>query len=187
MVSQYILGTDTFNEHYDLHKIARTLSIYNLVPYMLRCNFIRDTIQLTVTFRLYCITNTHDTNFEVDTTINFGNTICSIKNRQPDFFKMIIHGTQVLLSQINDLGWQSLPSRRTSLKVTIMYKNYNYLVFIPSYYLIPSNSNTQHQNFTYQLPYSRINSLFFPIYIRLWNSLDYESVNTSSLQQFKII
>ena len=59
---------------------------------------------------------------------------------------------------INDIEWQSLQSRRSTLKVTMMYKIIHNLVSIPSYYLVPSNSNTRHHNFTYQLPYSRINS-----------------------------
>jgi len=74
-----------------------------------------------------------------------------------------------------------------TLKVTMLYKIIHNLA---SHYPIPSTSHTRHHNFTYQLSYSRINShlySFFSSTIRLWNKLDYESVNKSSLQQFKTI
>jgi len=58
--------------------------------------------------------------------------------------------------EYNDLQWQSLQSRRATLKVTMLYKIIHNLVSIPSHYLIPNTSNTRHHNFTYRLPYSRI-------------------------------
>ena len=58
---------------------------------------------------------------------------------------------------INDLKWQSLQTRRTNLKIVMMYKIIHDLVSIPKvHYLIPCTSNICHHNFNYKLPYSRI-------------------------------
>ena len=66
-------------------------------------------------------------------------------------------------SLINDLQWQSLQSRRTTLKVTMLYK------IIHNFCIHPQ-------------------SLSHPLRtIRIWNKLDYKSVNKSSLQQFKTV
>ena len=71
----------------------------------------------------------------------------------------------------------------------MMYKIIHNLISIPkSHYLIPCTSSTHHHSSTYKLPYSRVNNhlfSFFPPTIRLWNSLDNETVNQVTLQQFK--
>jgi len=112
-----------------------------------------------------------------------------IQRRAARFVKNDYSWDTSVTSLIN-LQWKTLQSRRTFLNLTIIYKIIHNLVSITSHYLIPNNSNRRHHNFTYNLPYSRINShlhSFFPSSIRLWNSLDYKSVNKSSLQQFKTV
>ena len=117
------------------------------------------------------------------------NKIEKIQRRTARFVKNSFSWSTSVSSLINSLNWQTLQSRRSSLKVTMMYKIVHNIVSIhQGHYLTPCTSSTRHHNFTYKIPYSRVNShlySFFPSTIRLWNSLDSETVNQTSLQQFK--
>ena len=117
------------------------------------------------------------------------NKIDKIQRRAARFVKNNYSWSTSVSSLINDLNWQSLQLRRFNLKLIMMYKITHNLVSIPKdHYLTPCTSSTRHHNYTYKLPYSRINShlfSFFPSTIRLWNSLDSELVNQGTLQRFK--
>lgn len=117
------------------------------------------------------------------------NKIEKIQRRAARFSKNNYSWSTSVTGLINDLNWQSLQSRRSNLKLMMMYKIIHNLVTIPkNHYLILCTSSTRHHNFTYKLPYSRVNShlfSFFPSTIRLWNSLDSVTVNQETLHQFK--
>ena len=117
------------------------------------------------------------------------NKIDKIQRRAARFAKNNYSWSTSVTGLINDLNWQNLQTRRSNLKLIMMFKITHNLVSIPnSHYLIPCTSSTRHHSSTYKLPYSRVNShlfSFFPSSIRLWNSLDNETVNQVTLQQFK--
>ena len=117
------------------------------------------------------------------------NKIDKIQRRAARFTKNNYSWSTSVTGLINDLNWQNLQTRRSNLKLIMMFKITRNLVSIPkSHYLIPCTSSTRHHSSTYKLPYSRVNSHLFSFFlssIRLWNSLDNETVNQVTLQQFK--
>ena len=62
------------------------------------------------------------------------NKIQKFKDDQLGLLKMIIRGSYLsVISLINDLEWQSLQSRRATLKVMMMYKIIHRLALISSH------------------------------------------------------
>ena len=104
-----------------------------------------------------------------------------------------MHGTSNA-KLYEELGWQTLASRREQAKLSLMYKIIHKLV--PNYLqsIIPYDAN---QDFTYyttrqrfDLPHFRArtdlyNNSFFPSTVRLWNEIPIEIRNLPSLSLFK--
>ena len=90
---------------------------------------------------------------------------------------------------IEDLGWQSLQSRRNNPKLVVMYQITYGLVDIPvAGFLHPATPITRGRCLHYLAPYSRIDTYaysFLPSGIRLWKSLPEVLVTAPSLDIFK--
>ena len=92
-----------------------------------------------------------------------------------------------------ETGWETLSQRRTNKKLTLMFKIANNE--IPGYLknLLPNRvgDQTHHQlrnKQNYEVPYSRLcsyESSYFPSTLRLWNELDQDTRNSSSVLEFK--
>lgn len=98
-----------------------------------------------------------------------------------------------LNSLYTETGWETLSVRRVNKKLSLMYKIVNHEA--PSYLinLMPNRVNEQtpyqlRNNQNFDVPFSRLCSFensFFPSTLRLWNGLDLETRNSSSLMEFK--
>ena len=96
----------------------------------------------------------------------------------------------VVTSLLDDLGWQSLESRRKVARLTTMYKIVNDKIDIQARdYLTPVIRNSRSNNSkSFLRPHSRIQShkySFFPRTIVDWNSLPEKSINAPSLSIFR--
>ena len=85
-----------------------------------------------------------------------------------------------------ETGWETLSQRRTNKKLTLMFTIVNYLKNLPNrvgdqtHYQLRNNPN-------YEVPYSRLCSYknsYFPSTLRLWNELDQDTRNSSSMPDF---
>ena len=90
-----------------------------------------------------------------------------------------------------ETGWETLKQRRTNIKLTLMFKIVNKET--PGYLknLLPNRVRDQthyqlRNNQNYEVPYSRLCSYensYFPSTLRLWNELDQDTWNSSSVQK----
>ena len=81
------------------------------------------------------------------------NKIDKIQRRAAVFTKNNYSWSTSVTDHINDLNWQNLQTRRSNLKLIMMYKIIRNLASIPkSHYLIPCTSSTSHHSSTYKLP-----------------------------------
>ena len=91
---------------------------------------------------------------------------------------------------LEELGWESLESRRTKTQLTFMYKIINNLVDItPQPYLEPGNARTRsNHNLKFRQIQTKRDTFkfsFFPRTIPIWNSLPASSAEAPSLASFK--
>jgi len=92
---------------------------------------------------------------------------------------------------LEELGWESLESRRTKLQLTNLYKIHHNLLDIPaSKYLVPSTSFTRSKHsLKYDKKYSpssdHFKNSFFVSIINPWNSLPAVVAEAPSLALFK--
>ena len=78
------------------------------------------------------------------------NKIDKILRRAARFTKNNYSWSTSVTGLINDLNWQNLHTRRSNLKLIMMFKITHNLVSIPkSHYLIPCTSSTRHHSSTY--------------------------------------
>ncbi|CAC5402247.1 unnamed protein product [Mytilus coruscus] len=89
----------------------------------------------------------------------------------------------------DNLGWETLRSRRAKDKTILLYKIVNHLVNIPTEpYLIPTGVSTRGHNTRYLQPHCRklvYQHSFFPSAIRIWNYLPQPLVSLPTLGGFK--
>ena len=92
------------------------------------------------------------------------------------------HGNTI--KNMETLGWSPLIDRRTRLKMSMLYKIINNLIFVHPTDLVPNPRKPG----TFRVPSSSVNShlgSFFPSTIRLWNSVPHELRSKPSLDGFK--
>ena len=99
--------------------------------------------------------------------------------------------TSSVTAMLEQLGWQSLESRRLQQQLTMMYKIKHNLVgiLLPPVLLAPqaNTRRTDHDRFTQ--PQCRVNAYaysFYPRTVRAWNALPLSTVTSSSLATFKV-
>ena len=100
------------------------------------------------------------------------------------------HNTSSVTSMLDQLGWESLESRRTKAQLTMFYKIVNGLVDIPSdQYLTPMSSRTRStNNRKFRLPStstSYYRNSFFPRTVSTWNKLPSTTADAPDLVSFK--
>jgi len=100
------------------------------------------------------------------------------------------HNTSSVTSMLEHLQWETLESRRTKAKLTMVYKITNDLVDIPvSKYLSPGSSRTRANHTIKFLPLSTSTSYyrhsFFPSIIATWNNLPASIAESPDLVSFK--
>jgi hypothetical protein len=98
--------------------------------------------------------------------------------------------TTSVTSLLQDLGWESLESRRTKSQLTMLYKTINRLVDIPpDPYLHPASTRTRStHSMKFRQPPVRTNYFkysFFPRTIPIWNSLPASVAEAPSLASFR--
>ena len=87
-----------------------------------------------------------------------------------------------------ELNWPTLAERRARIKLKILYKARNGSIHIPSDILKPVSSLTRRNHLHYTIPQSEVNShlfSFYPITIRMWNSLPRHIKISTSLNSFE--
>jgi len=91
---------------------------------------------------------------------------------------------------VRQLELDTLKSRRSVAKATMIYKMKNTLVDIDtSNVLLPSIRSSRGVKSKFQVPHTRTNTLlhsFFPSAIRIWNNLPPEAANAEDLVAFKL-
>ena len=88
---------------------------------------------------------------------------------------------------LQQLQWSTLQERRAQTKVVMMYRIVYHLVDISSCHLTPTISVRGH-NMKFLVPYARTSiyqKSFFPVTIRLWNSLPQTVVSCPNIDSFK--
>jgi len=89
------------------------------------------------------------------------------------------------------LGWQPLAGRRADAKLYLLYKIVYGMVAIPAQnYLLPlARTSRLHHNKSFIVPHSNSDYhlySFFPHTIRLWNALPQYTVDSPTLDAFKV-
>ncbi|XP_052763343.1 uncharacterized protein LOC128223945 [Mya arenaria] len=113
-----------------------------------------------------------------------------VQRRAARYVTKRYHNTSSVTSMLEDLGWETLESRRTKAQLTMMYKIVNNLVDIQAdSYLTPSNRSTRtsnNRNFTQiSTSTSYYKFSFFPRTITEWNKLPSSIVEAPDLVSFK--
>ena len=96
----------------------------------------------------------------------------------------LIHGNTK--KNMDSLGWPPLQERRANLKLLMLFKIRNNIVYAPQEDLIPLRTPRRPHN--YFIPQSNVEThlqSFFPSSIRLWNSLPENIKSSDSLTSFK--
>ena len=92
-----------------------------------------------------------------------------------------------------ETGWETLSQRRTNKQLTLMFTIVNnetsgYLKNLLPNRVGDQTHNQLRNNQNYEVPYSRLCSYensYFPSTLRLWNELDQDTRNSSSMLEFK--
>ncbi len=92
---------------------------------------------------------------------------------------------------VSSLGLETLKCRRDHCRAIMMYKVINGLVDVQPKEgtIVPNQRSSQRQSAWFQIPFARTNVRlysFFPMAIRMWNSLPAAAINTPSLDAFKM-
>ena len=101
------------------------------------------------------------------------------------------HNTSSVTSMLNDLGWETLETRRTKSQILMMYKIiYDHVDISASYYLTTACSRTR-SNHTkkfrqFSCKTDTLKYSFFPRTVLSWNSLPCHLAEASSLAQFRL-
>ena len=89
---------------------------------------------------------------------------------------------------INTLRWNSLHSRRDTLRLQMMYKITHHIIDLKLPNYINYNPGiTRGHDYKLTVPFTRIDPYkfsFFPATIALWNKLPTEIVNATSIDSF---
>lgn len=91
-------------------------------------------------------------------------------------------------TMLEQLGWQTLESRRQQARIILGYKILNGLVAVPANQLIPAPVTTRGHSLRFTQISARTNYYkftFFPQFIVLWNSLPQQVVDSNTLALFK--
>ena len=88
---------------------------------------------------------------------------------------------------LQHLGWDSLTTRRSKSRLTMMFKITHGLVEVPHQHLVAGDSRTRGANKFREIPASKdaYRQSFYPRTIRQWNKLPPDITSTSSLEGFK--
>ena len=115
----------------------------------------------------------------------------SIQRRAARYVFNRYHQTSHVSEMLEELGWESLQSRRTKLKMCMAYKGFNDLCSLPlrNYvnFASVSTRNKAHQ-FAVIVPYARVDAYkfsFVPNFGTHWNTLPVSAVTAPSLKSFK--
>ena len=96
--------------------------------------------------------------------------------------------TDSVTAMIDELGWESLQTRRQRAKLTMMFRISHSLVAISQSPLQHLGAATRGHQQRYRIPYCRTSvykESFFPSSIRLWNALPDNITAVDSLEAFK--
>jgi len=119
------------------------------------------------------------------------NKLEMVQRRAVRYVTNNFHNTSSVSNMLFSLGWQSLAGRRADAKLYLLYKIVNGLVAIPAQnYLLPlSRTSRLHHTKSFIIPHSNCDYhrySFFSHTIRFWNALPQYTVNSPTLDAFKI-
>ena len=96
-------------------------------------------------------------------------------------------GSPIIMMQ--QLGWSTLEERRKQARAVTMYRIVHGQIAIPApVYLTPSMQSTRGRGSRFCIPAGCVDTFrhsFFPVTIRIWNSLPSDVVMSPSLEVFK--
>ena len=110
------------------------------------------------------------------------------ENHREEFEKVQKTAARFVLNRYDFTEGSTLAERRARIKLKILYKARNGLIHIPSDILKPVSFSTRRNHLHYTIPQSEVNShlfSFYPLTIRMWNSLPRHIKITTSSNSFE--
>ena len=102
---------------------------------------------------------------------------------------MIYDYSSSISSILNQLDWPSLAIRRQVSRLVMFYKIVNqYVTLELPNEIVLFNTITRGHNMKYRTPFCRVDvykNSFYPVTIRLWNTLPEDIIYSNSLRQFR--